>query len=272
MTPARILICAGSDSGGGAGVQADLKTVAALGGYAMTAITALTAQNTLGVQGVLPVPPEFIRLQMRAVLSDLGADAVKTGMLGDAAAIMAIAETLAELAPGLPLVVDPVMIAKGGASLLAEDAIDALKIQLIARATLLTPNLPEAEALLGRAIPDVAAMQAAAIELRGLGARAVLIKGGHLPGDRLFDVLAGPDGITIFEGERIKTRHTHGTGCTLGSAIATYLGQGRGLTDAVAGARAYRIEAIRTAPGLGRGHGPLNHGGECGARLIQECP
>jgi hydroxymethylpyrimidine/phosphomethylpyrimidine kinase len=270
VTPARILICAGSDSGGGAGIQADLKTVAALGGYAMTAVTALTAQNTLGVQGVLPVPPDFIRLQMRAVLNDLGADAIKTGMLGDAAAITAITRTLAELAPGLPLVVDPVMIAKGGGALLVPDAIDALKTQLIARSTLLTPNLPEAEALLGRAIPDVAAMQAAAIELRGLGARAVLIKGGHLPGDRLFDVLAGPDGITIFEGERIPTRHTHGTGCTLASAIATYLGQGRRLTEAVAGARAYLIEAIRTAPGLGRGHGPLNHG--CGGvRLIREC-
>ena len=260
MTLARILICAGSDSGGGAGIQADIKTVTALGGYAMTAITALTAQNTTGVYGVVPVAPDFIRLQMRLVLSDLGADAVKTGMLGDADAIAAIAEALAELAPDVPLVVDPVMIAKGGTALLAQDAVGALKTLLIPRATLLTPNLPEAEALLGHPIPDVAAMQAAGIELRGLGARAVLVKGGHLPGDRLYDVLVGPDRVEIFEGTRIATRHTHGTGCTLASAIATYLGQGRQLSEAVARARTYLIEAIRTAPGFGQGHGPLNHG------------
>ncbi|MEA2757106.1 MAG: hydroxymethylpyrimidine/phosphomethylpyrimidine kinase [Aliidongia sp.] len=260
MTLARILICAGSDSGGGAGIQADIKTVTALGGYAMTALTALTAQNTLGVEAVLPVAPDFIRRQMVAVLSDLGADAVKTGMLGDAAAIAAIAETLAAVAPDLPLVVDPVMIAKGGASLLGRDSLDALKAMLIPRATLLTPNLPEAEALLGHPIIDLAAMRAAAVDLCRLGARAVLVKGGHLPGDRLFDVLAGPDRVTVFEGPRIQTRHTHGTGCTLASAIATFLGQGVALDDAVSQARAYLIEAIRTAPGFGLGHGPLNHG------------
>jgi hydroxymethylpyrimidine/phosphomethylpyrimidine kinase len=254
---ARILICAGSDSGGGAGIQADIKTVTALGGFAMTAITALTAQNTLGVQGVLPVPADFIRLQLRSVLDDLGADAAKTGMLGDAAAIEAIAVTLP---PDLPLVVDPVMVAKGGASLLAEAAIGALKQRLIPRATLLTPNLPEAEALLGRRVADLAAMQAAGTDLLALGARAVLVKGGHLEGDRLFDVLVGPDGVEIFEGTRIQTRHTHGTGCTLASAIATGLGQGLRLSAAVARARAYLIEAIRLAPGLGQGHGPLDHG------------
>jgi hydroxymethylpyrimidine/phosphomethylpyrimidine kinase len=257
LSLARILICAGSDSGGGAGIQADIKTVTALGGYAMTAITALTAQNTLGVQGVLPVPPDFIRLQIQSVLGDLGADAVKTGMLGDAEAIAAIADMLP---PGVPVVVDPVMIAKGGAPLLAEAAIGALKQRLIPRATLLTPNLPETEALLGRPIADVAAMQAAGIELLALGAAAVLVKGGHLPGDRLFDVLVGPDGVEIFEGVRIATRHTHGTGCTLASAIATGLGQGLSLGVAVTRARTYLIEAIRTAPGLGQGHGPLNHG------------
>jgi hydroxymethylpyrimidine/phosphomethylpyrimidine kinase len=254
---ARILICAGSDSGGGAGIQADIKTVTALGGFAMTAITALTAQNTLGVQGVLPVPADFIRLQLRSVLDDLGADAAKTGMLGDAEAIEAIAATLP---PGLPLVVDPVMVAKGGASLLAEAAIGALKQCLIPRATLLTPNLPEAEALLGRRVADLAAMQAAGADLLALGARAVLVKGGHLDGDRLFDVLVGPEGVEIFEATRIQTRHTHGTGCTLASAIATGLGQGLRLSDAVARARAYLIEAIRSAPGLGQGHGPLDHG------------
>jgi hydroxymethylpyrimidine/phosphomethylpyrimidine kinase len=260
LTLARILICAGSDSGGGAGIQADIKTVTALGGYAMTALTALTAQNTLGVEAVLPVAPDFIRRQMVSVLSDLGADAVKTGMLGDAAAIAAIAETLAAMAPDLPLVVDPVMIAKGGGSLLARDSLDALKAVLIPRATLLTPNLPEAEALLGRPIADLAAMRTAALDLCRLGAQAVLVKGGHLPGDRLFDVLAGPCGVTVFEGVRIQTRHTHGTGCTLASAIATFLGQGVALGDAVSQARAYLIEAIRTAPGFGLGLGPLNHG------------
>ncbi len=257
MSLARILICAGSDSGGGAGIQADIKTVTALGGFAMTAITALTAQNTLGVQGVLPVPADFIRLQLRSVLDDLGVDAAKTGMLGDAEAIEAIADTLP---PGLKLVVDPVMVAKGGASLLAEAAIGALKQRLIPRATLLTPNLPEAEALLGRRVADLAAMQAAGADLLALGAQAVLVKGGHLDGDRLFDVLVGPDGVEIFEGTRIQTRHTHGTGCTLASAIATGLGQGLGLSAAVARARIYLIEAIRSAPGLGQGHGPLNHG------------
>jgi hydroxymethylpyrimidine/phosphomethylpyrimidine kinase len=196
-------------------------------------------------------------LQLRAVLDDLGADAAKTGMLGDADAIAAIAATLPD---GLKLVVDPVMVAKGGASLLAEAAIGALKQRLIPRATLLTPNLPEAEALLGRRIVDVAAMQAAAVDLLALGAEAVLVKGGHLEGDRLFDVLVGPDGVEIFEGTRIATRHTHGTGCTLASAIATGLGQGLALSAAVARARAYLVEAIRTAPGLGQGHGPLDHG------------
>ncbi len=257
MSLARILICAGSDSGGGAGIQADIKTVTALGGFAMTAITALTAQNTLGVQGVFPVPADFIRQQLRSVLDDLGADAAKTGMLGDAAAIDAIAATLP---PGLPLVVDPVMIAKGGASLLAEAALGALKQRLIPRATLLTPNLLETEALLGRRVADVAAMQAAGADLLALGAQAVLVKGGHLEGDRLFDVLVGPEGVEIFEGTRIPTQHTHGTGCTLASAIATGLGQWLGLSAAVARARIYLIEAIRTAPGLGHGHGPLNHG------------
>ncbi len=203
------------------------------------------------------MPPDFIRLQMQSVLGDLGADAVKTGMLGDAEAIAAIAGMLP---PGVPVVVDPVMIAKGGASLLAEAAIGALKQRLIPRATVLTPNLPEAEALLGRPIADVAAMQAAGAELLALGAQAVLVKGGHLAGDRLFDVLVGPDGVEIFEGVRIATRHTHGTGCTLASAIATGLGQGLSLGAAVTRARAYLIEAIRTAPGLGQGHGPLNHG------------
>ncbi len=199
MKPARILICAGSDSGGGAGIQADIKTVTALGGYAMTAVTALTAQNTLGVQAILPVPPDFVRAQMRSVLDDLGADAIKTGMLGEAPTVLAVAEMLEALAPNLPLVVDPVMVAKGGAELLSSPAVDALKARLLPRADLLTPNLPEAEILLGRNLPDLASMRQAAQELRQLGARAVLLKGGHLDGAILHDVLASEDGVLVFD-------------------------------------------------------------------------
>jgi hydroxymethylpyrimidine/phosphomethylpyrimidine kinase len=260
MSLPRVLICAGSDSGGGAGIQADIKTVTALRGFAMTAITALTAQNTQGVFGVVGVEPNFVRQQMRLVLTDLGADAVKTGMLHDVPVIEAVAEILAELAPTVPLVVDPVMVAKGGAALLANAAVAALKARLIPHATVLTPNLPEAEVLIGHALPDVAAMQAAAEGLRALGATAVLIKGGHLPGPILYDVLASGDGIRVFESPRIATAHTHGTGCTLASAIATGLAEHRSLIEAVARARAYVRQAILTAPHLGHGHGPLNHG------------
>ncbi|HEV2676633.1 MAG TPA: bifunctional hydroxymethylpyrimidine kinase/phosphomethylpyrimidine kinase [Aliidongia sp.] len=255
--PPRILIVAGSDSGGGAGLQADLKTVLALGGYGMTAVTALTAQNTLGVHEVLPVPASFVRRQMRVVLDDLGADAVKTGMLKDAGIIAAVAE---ELPDGVPLVVDPVMVAKGGAALLDPDAIDALKRLLLPRTTVLTPNLPEAEALLGLTIGDLDGMKRAAGILLGLGPAAVLLKGGHLPGDMVHDVLADRSGIRIFSAPRIPSHHTHGTGCTLASALATGLGAGRPLAEAVARAREYVREAIRAAPGFGRGHGPLGHG------------
>jgi hydroxymethylpyrimidine/phosphomethylpyrimidine kinase len=256
---ARVLIVAGSDSGGGAGIQADIKTVGALGGYAMTAITALTAQNTLGVFGVMPVPPDFIAAQMRLVLEDLGADAVKTGMLPDAAAITAVADCLQACAPAVPLVVDPVMIAKGGAALLKPDDLGALRQRLLPRASLLTPNLPEAEALLGRALPDLDAMRVGAMDLVAAGARAVLLKGGHLPGAMVHDVLAEPGGTRTFSAPRIETRHTHGTGCTLASAIATGLAEGRDLVTSVSRARAYLRQAILTAPGLGGGHGPLDH-------------
>lgn len=255
----RVLIAAGSDSGGGAGIQADIKTVTALGGYAATAITALTAQNTRGVFGVVPVDPAFIRRQLEVVLDDIGADCVKTGMLHDVATIEAVASVLEAKAPNVPLVVDPVMIAKGGESLLETRAVETLKAQLLPRATVLTPNLPEAEVLTGFAIADPDAMGRAGEALRAMGARAVLVKGGHLPGKRLVDVLVTGDGLDLFEGERIETRHTHGTGCTLASAIATGLAQGMALREAVARARAYVAEAIRTAPGIGGGHGPINH-------------
>jgi hydroxymethylpyrimidine/phosphomethylpyrimidine kinase len=255
----RVLIVAGSDSGGGAGIQADIKTVTVLGGYAATAITALTAQNTLGVQGVMPVPPAFVARQMRAVLDDIGADAVKTGMLYDAAIIDVVAEVLQSCREPIPLVVDPVLVAKGGATLLGRDSLAGLR-RLLPMARLLTPNLPEAEALLRRPIPSVDAMIAAARDLLETGAAAVLLKGGHLDGPVVTDILAEGETISRFESPRIESRHTHGTGCTLASAVATGLAQGLALAEAVARARAYVLEAIRTAPGLGQGHGPLNHG------------
>ena len=255
--PPRILIVAGSDSGGGAGLQADLKTVLALGGYGMTAVTALTAQNTEGVHEVLAVPPGFVRRQMRVVLDDLGADAVKTGMLKDAGIIAAVAD---ELPAGVPLVVDPVMVAKGGAALLDAEAIDALKRTLLPRTSVLTPNLPEAEALLGRRIADLDGMKDAAEALLRLGPAAILLKGGHLAGETVHDVLVDGTGIQVFSAPRIVSRHTHGTGCTLASALATGLGAGLPLAAAAARARDYVREAIRTAPGFGRGHGPLGHG------------
>jgi hydroxymethylpyrimidine/phosphomethylpyrimidine kinase len=256
-----VLIIAGSDSGGGAGIQADIKTVTALGGYAATAITALTAQNTTGVYGVQGVPPAFIRQQIDLVLDDIGADAIKTGMLHSAPVIEAVCESLATHDRAIPLIVDPVMIAKGGASLLDESAIDTVKAQLIPRAALITPNLPEAEALTGHAIRGVEAMRQAARDLLSLGCGAVLLKGGHGEGAMITDVLAERGGeTTLYRGRRIETRHTHGTGCTLASAIATGLAQGLALRDAVGRARDYVRKALRTAPGFGTGHGPLNHG------------
>ena len=255
----RVLVVAGSDSGGGAGIQADIKAITVLGGFAMTAVTALTAQNTLGVHGVHPVPLDFVQLQIACVLDDIGADAIKTGMLGDAATIATVVAALSARAAGVPWVVDPVMVAKGGHSLLATEAVAYLRERLVPRAAVLTPNIPEAEALCGHPIQDAAAMREAAVALRGLGATAVLLKGGHLAGDALVDVLATADGITEFHGERIATRHTHGTGCTLASAIAAGLAQGMTLHDAVARARGYVLAAIRGAPGFGAGHGPLNH-------------
>jgi hydroxymethylpyrimidine/phosphomethylpyrimidine kinase len=253
----RVLIIAGSDSGGGAGVQADIKTVTALGGYAATAITAVTVQNTLGVTGVHAMPPDLVAAQARAVLTDLGADAVKTGMLGDAALVALVAELLDEAA--VPAVIDPVMVAKGGAALLAAAAVAAMRERLIPRATLLTPNAPEAAVLTGLPVATTDDLRRAGEALLAAGARAVLMKGGHVPGERVIDVLMTPDGETVFEGERIESRHTHGTGCTLASACATGLAQGLPLTAAVARAWDYVHEAILRAPGFGAGHGPLDH-------------
>jgi hydroxymethylpyrimidine/phosphomethylpyrimidine kinase len=255
----RVLIIAGSDSGGGAGIQADIKTISMLDAYAATAITALTAQNTEGVFGILPVPPSFVRQQIEVVLDDIGADAIKTGMLHDLPVIESVASVLEERAAGTPLVVDPVMVAKGGARLIDPEALDGLTRLLIARADILTPNLPEAEILSGRSIGSVTEMRAAGETLLALGCRAVLVKGGHLSGETVSDVLVTAAGARVWNSARVATRHTHGTGCTLASAIAAGLAQGLEIEPAVDRARAYVQRAIVGAPGLGRGHGPLDH-------------
>ncbi len=257
--PARVLAIAGSDSGGGAGIQADIKTISALGGYAATAITALTAQNTHGVFGVHPVPPDFIGRQIELVLEDIGADAIKTGMLHSAEVIAVVVEAIARLALHAPLVVDPVMVAKGGHRLLEPDAIDAVRRLLMPRAALLTPNLPEAEALLGRRIEGTEAMAEAGLALLALGPAAVLMKGGHLPGAEGVDILVTPAAVRRYSHPRQETRATHGTGCTLASAVATGLAQGLALEAAVERAIDFVAAAMAHAPGLGKGHGPLGH-------------
>ncbi len=263
----RVLIAAGSDSGGGAGIQADIKAVTALGGYAATAITALTAQNTRGVFGIHGVPPDFIRQQMRLVLEDIGADAIKTGMLGDVATIEAVAEVLEEQAGAVPIVVDPVMVAQSGDPLLDPGAEDALLARMLPLAGLLTPNVPEAERLSGLTIAGPADMPAAAEALRARGAAAVLLKGGHLEGETLVDLLLHEGGLERYESPRIASDQTHGTGCTLASAIAAGLAQGLGLEPAVRRARLYLQEAIRRAPGLGQGSGPVDHW--AGAKAVE---
>jgi hydroxymethylpyrimidine/phosphomethylpyrimidine kinase len=256
----RILIVAGSDSGGGAGIQADIKTVTALGGYAMTAVTAITVQDTLGVHGVHAIPLDVIEAQIAVVLADLGADALKTGMLGDGETVERVAAALSEAARSKPLVVDPVMVAKGGGRLLADEAVDAVKQRLLPLAALVTPNAPEAERLTGLAVTDVGGQIAAGRALLAAGAKAALVKGGHIPGPTVRDVLVTGAGARVFEAPRIETTSTHGTGCTLASALATELGRGLALEAAVERALAYVREAIARAPGFGAGHGPLDHG------------
>jgi hydroxymethylpyrimidine/phosphomethylpyrimidine kinase len=256
----RVLIVAGSDSGGGAGIQADIKTVTALGGYAMTAITALTAQNTLGVFGIVAIDPAFVGQQMELVLSDIGADVIKTGMLHSRAVIDVVADRIESFASRVPLVVDPVMVAKGGASLIEPNAQSALRERLLPRAALITPNAPEAAALTGVPVARLDDLARAADRLLTLGAAAVLVKGGHLDGDVVVDLLRTADGTERrFEAPRLETRSTHGTGCTLASAIAAGIADGLTLEHAVERGHAYLQKALRTAPGLGQGHGPLNH-------------
>ncbi len=259
-TPIALTI-AGSDSGGGAGIQADLKAFSALGVFGCSAITSLTAQNTLGVQGVWPVPPEFVRKQIHSVLTDIPVAAIKTGMLAQADIIHAVADSLLEYA-GVPVIVDPVMIATSGDRLLAEDAIQALISRLLPRATLITPNLYEAAALLN----DVPAQTQAerlrqAEQLRELGAAAVLIKGGHGNEAQADDLLLSDAGMQIFSAPRLTTHNTHGTGCTLASAIAAGMAKKLSLHEAVGQAKTYLHQALTRADELhiGQGAGPVHH-------------
>lgn len=255
----RVLVVAGSDSGGGAGIQADIKTVTMLGGHAMTAVTALTAQNTLGVEGVHPVPPAFVVQQMACVAADIGVDAVKIGMLGGAAVAHAVADELASDLYGDRIVFDPVMVATSGA-VLADDATIAAMQRLARLATLVTPNLPEFRVLCGR--PDLPndAVEPAAIDYAARAGAHLLVKGGHAEGETVVDRLFAPDGqVTRWSHPRIDTVHTHGTGCTLASAIATGLGAGLPLADATARGVRFVQAALAAAPGLGQGHGPMGH-------------
>jgi hydroxymethylpyrimidine/phosphomethylpyrimidine kinase len=258
VTPARVLVIAGSDSGGGAGIQADIKTLTALRCFAMTAITAVTVQDTTGVYGVHEIPADIVTAQIGRVLSDIGADAIKIGMLGSAEIVTAVADAL-EPHLSVPLVLDTVMIAKGGAALIDDAGVEALIDRLLLRADLVTPNVPEAERLTGIRAKSPVDLVDAGKALIGRGARAALMKGGHLEGPVVSDVLVTPSVVQIFEAPRILSRSTHGTGCTLASACAAGLAQGLSLTEAVARAHHYVQAAIRTAPGFGHGTGPLNH-------------
>jgi len=258
----RVLSIAGSDSGGGAGIQADLKTIAALGCYGMTAVTALTAQNTLGVRSIHGVPPQMLRDQIDAVIEDIGVHAVKIGMLHSPDIVLTVAEAIDRHALKR-VVLDPVMVATSGAVLIDSTAISVLVRELFHRAEVVTPNLDEAALLVGRPLEDERAMEHAARELIEMGARAVLLKGGHLAGDVVSDLLVTQvDQLHWMRAPRIATANTHGTGCTLSSAIASYLALGRGVPDAVLGARAYVRAALAAGSGVrtGAGGGPLNHG------------
>jgi len=253
-----VLTIAGSDSSAGAGIQADLKTFAALGVYGTSVITALTAQNTTGVSGVFDVPPEFVAQQIDAVVTDIPPDAVKTGMLASAEIVELVAAKVQHYQ--LPhVVVDPVMVAKSGARLLAEDAVSAVRTKLLPVAEVLTPNIPEAEELLGTPLESDEDIRRAAVDIQSMGPRAVLIKGGHRPGDKVTDVLFDGQHFYEYSGARVHTESTHGTGCTYASAIAAHLALGQKLPDAVKHAREYLQQALERAQVIGHGHGPVNH-------------
>jgi hydroxymethylpyrimidine/phosphomethylpyrimidine kinase len=258
----KVLSIAGSDSGGGAGIQADLKTISALGCYATTVITALTAQNTRGVTGIHAVPAQFVHRQIESVLSDIGTDAVKIGMLFSVELIQVVAEALRRHAV-TNVVLDPVMVAQSGDKLLQDDAVEALKRELFPLAAVVTPNLPEAAVMLGRPPEGLADLKPAATELAGLGGRSILIKGGHSEGSRSDDLLylVESDRFVTLSGPRIETVNTHGTGCTLSSAIAARLACGADIETAVRDAKAYITGAIEAGAAyrLGHGHGPVHH-------------
>jgi hydroxymethylpyrimidine/phosphomethylpyrimidine kinase len=254
----RALTIAGSDSGGGAGIQADLKTFAALGVYGASAITAVTAQNTVEVRAIHEVPTEVVAAQIDAVLDDIGADAAKTGMLSSAAIIEVVADRLRAHGP-LPLVVDPVMVAKSGDRLLREDAVNALREMLLPLAVVVTPNAPEASVLAGLEVDDATSAREAARRIRDLGPRCVIVKGGHLEGDRADDIVFDGSEFHVLSAPRLATAHTHGTGCTFSAAIAAGLAQGLDPLAAAQAAKAYLHGAIEHAEPLGAGHGPVNH-------------
>lgn len=256
MKLARVLAIGGSDSGGGAGIEADIKTITVLGGYAMTAITAVTVQDTHRIWAVDRVSPSTVRLAIEAAFQDIGVDAVKTGMLADAAVISIIG---AALPSGIPIVVDPVLVSTSGTVLMPDDAFQAMKQELLPRVDLITPNLPEAATLTGLKVETAAEIRAAGAALRAMGAKAVLIKGGHRDGNAMIDTLMTAEGAWEFSLPRVVTRHTHGTGCALASAIATGLGQGMALAEAVDRAKHFVQAALMAAPGYGGGHGPIGH-------------
>jgi len=258
--PPRILSIAGSDSSGGAGIQADIKTITMLGGYAMTAITAVTAQNSVGLQAIAPLGGEVVATQIRSCIEDIGVDAIKIGMLHDVDIITQVAQVLEPLDREIPVVLDPVMVATSGAALIAPDASEALQDRLFPLASLLTPNLPELGYLLGVTLTDSSQMAEAAEQLAIRTGSAVLAKGGHTSDERIIDILFAPGERAVqFNHARINTPHTHGTGCTLSSAIATLLGHGQPLEHAVRLARQFVFQAIQYAPGFGQGNGPLGH-------------
>jgi len=252
------LTIAGSDSGGGAGIQADLKTFSALGVYGMSVLTSITAQNTIGVQGVHDLPPDFVGLQIDSVMQDIGADAVKTGMLSNAQIIKIVSKKIKEYQVR-NLVIDPVMITKGGDRLLREDAVKELKEDLIPLAIVVTPNFSEAEVLSGLRIQNIEDMKEAAREIYKLGAKNVLVKGGHLLSEEAIDLLYNGQTFSEFKAERIDTKNTHGTGCTLSSAIAAELAKGKEVEEAIKIAKRYITLAIKNSLTIGHGHGPLNH-------------
>lgn len=255
----RALTIAGSDPSGGAGIQADLKTFAAFGAYGMSVLTALTAQNTLGVEAIHELPPKFVRAQLRAVLSDIGADGIKTGMLSSAAIVRAVADELEASGCTAPLVVDPVMVAKSGDRLLREDAVEAMVEELLPRATLITPNTEEATWLTGKSIASDDDAEQAAAALLEIGPKAVLLKGGHRGGGQSDDLFACPERCVWLRGERLDQRHTHGTGCTLSAAIVVRLGAVLDPLAACRDAKRYIAGAIRHATAIGKGIGPVNH-------------